>query len=639
MSTRKRGGDHGDAALLGAVGLGDFARLGLPDPPDGLDLVAAYDAASGCIAVSVGGAVFSASPSDLAAALALPRGAVGPFAGVGAEFLSSTEAIAAVRRFVRDRVLLGSEEDGGAASEEVAAALRLVEEGKAYEVDWGGLVWAVLKGEVVAGTPRRYAPYLIRLLDYQRPELFSEVDERLPLRKRCKGQTLLQGQWTGEEMGISEEIEVEGGKEDISLDYGASLDIGDLEEMPIFGEGKEAAVADPVDCKRTEQEEIHGVAKVHAELGSQSWSPSDAMLSDNDMECDNGEGIACLNANNQIFAGNSSFSRQLCVRDEQDDSSGYHRLAYGAKSLPASNLQRVIEIEDEDDSDDVGVGLSSAAIRNVPLDISPYPAARHRGTESIYNGQSLPSFNDCVQQILVHALVMKKRYLNKEKEHRQLQAEVQYLKKMVMEKEHVIEATKSDILKDLGAKKTEMYRFEQDKEVMNRTVKHCQKLFKKSVAEFREYKNMMPHRDGVDSYLGVSGINYYQKLACMKQLHEYCLWIQMTWSSKCLELDQMVKEMAKGSANLEHEVKRLKDSISIPDLNNGKPKLYTISTGDDGEAETSPRKSEDIARADEGDHASSSTLSGKQVGELIANPFQIDKTEGSICQLSSGKVL
>lgn len=66
--------------------------------------------------------------------------------------------------------------------------MRLVEEGKAHAVDWGRLVWAVLEREVVTGEPWCYVPRLLHLMECQRPELFAEVDGRLPpLGKRRKG--------------------------------------------------------------------------------------------------------------------------------------------------------------------------------------------------------------------------------------------------------------------------------------------------------------------------------------------------------------------------------------------------------------------------------------------------------------------
>ncbi|CAD6229781.1 unnamed protein product [Miscanthus lutarioriparius] len=190
MRHLKRGGggaDPRDAAVLDFVGLGEFAQLYLPDhPPDELGLSAAYDDASGRIMVSVCGGAVSASPADLAGALRLPMGKVGLPAGLDAAVFSTAEAIGAVKGIVCDRVLLGWGGSGVAVSMEVAAALRLVEEGKAYEVDWGGLVWAVVQGEVVAGTPWRYAPYLLHLMVCQRPELFAES---LPLGKRFKDQS------------------------------------------------------------------------------------------------------------------------------------------------------------------------------------------------------------------------------------------------------------------------------------------------------------------------------------------------------------------------------------------------------------------------------------------------------------------
>lgn len=220
---RGRGGfDPGDAVVLDVVGLGEFARLSLPEPPpDELGLSAAYDDASGRIMVSICGDAVSASPADLAVALGLPLGPVGLLAGWDAAVFSTAEAIGAVRRFVCDRVLLGWGESGFTVSMEVAAALRLVEEGKAYEVDWAGLIWATVKREVVAGTTRRYAPYLLHLMVRQRPERFVEGNGSLALEKGLKGQVLQQCQLEDEE--------------ETSLVFWGTQNFGDLEEMPIFG--------------------------------------------------------------------------------------------------------------------------------------------------------------------------------------------------------------------------------------------------------------------------------------------------------------------------------------------------------------------------------------------------------------------
>jgi hypothetical protein len=161
----------------------------------------------------------------------------------------------------------------------------------------------------------------------------------------------------------------------------------------------------------------------------------------------------------------------------------------------------------------------------------------------------------------------KKGYLDKENDCRQLQAEVQCLKEMVMEKEQLIEATKCDIQEDLRANNIKKYQFEKASEVMFLSTRHYRELVKKSLANFRLYKNKMLRGKCADSYLGVLGITYEQKHALMQQLHTYCLGIKTSWYSASLKLDEKVKQ------NIDYEVKRLKDSISIPDLNNGKPQL------------------------------------------------------------------
>ncbi|KAM0922037.1 hypothetical protein ACQ4PT_006445 [Festuca glaucescens] len=189
------GGVHGDggsaAALLDALGLGGFARLDLPAPPDGLDIAAAVDPCSECIIVSLGGVSIIAEPADLAAALSLPLGVVALPSEVDAAVFSSVGAIAAVRAFVHDRLLLGGTGDGQVLPEGTAAALQLVEDGKAYAVDWGWFVWAFLMSDVLIGKRRRCGQYLLRLMKCKKPELFSEVDGRF-LGKRRKGLILQQ---------------------------------------------------------------------------------------------------------------------------------------------------------------------------------------------------------------------------------------------------------------------------------------------------------------------------------------------------------------------------------------------------------------------------------------------------------------
>jgi hypothetical protein len=79
-------------------------------------------------------------------------------------------------------------------------------------------------------------------------------------------------------------------EEEIPLDYGLCQDIGDLEEMPIFGKSRDATLNGPMDCEGTflEQEEIHAVGQRHTELQSRNCSPSDAKMLDSDTECDDG---------------------------------------------------------------------------------------------------------------------------------------------------------------------------------------------------------------------------------------------------------------------------------------------------------------------------------------------------------------
>ncbi|KAF8663737.1 hypothetical protein HU200_055060 [Digitaria exilis] len=485
------GGDPRDAEALAAVGLGAFAQLALPEhPPEGLGLAAAYDDASGHISVSFAGATVSASRADLAAALELPPGPVGLAAGVSAAAatFSSAEAIAAVSAFVRDRMIRGGGGDGGPASGEVAAALQLVEEGKGFEVDWGGLVWAVVKEEVVAGTLQRCTPYLLRLMENQRPELFVEFDVRLSPQKRWKG-----CQWTDGMLLGSEYLDLE--QEDASLVYGGSQNVGDLEDMPIFGEVK-------------------------------------------DVPCVGGDEIHALNQGNVEF-GPGNFSALDGSSDKQDD---------------YLNSQQVMPMSQSDP--DAGLPL----VRNVPLGTSMSQLSQLQEVGGVCNYQALSPFQACLRQVQGYLPAMEGAYFNVEKACRDTERDVKHLKKVVIEKDHLIAAMKSDIREELRGR-SEIHLHEQSLVQMRSAVEQQKMLVKKSLAEFQEYRIMCGE--------GVGG----QNPVWLQQVHEKISGVDRNFSMNVSELLKKTTEMEMGVAKLNHEVQRLKDSKSIPDLNNGKAQI------------------------------------------------------------------
>jgi hypothetical protein len=228
------GGGQGDdgfaAALLDVLGLGSFARLDLPAPPDGLDLTAAVDPCSSGIIVSLGGVSIAVSPLDLSTALSLPLGTVALPAEVDPAVFSSVEAIAAVRAFVHDRLMLGGTADFHVLPEETVAALQLVEDGKAYSVDCGWFVWAFLTAEVLIGNPQRCSGYLLRLIKLQRPDLFSQVDGRFlgGLFLQQQQEILLLGNG-GYDMAAEAQAYQDG------FAFGLNKNIGELDKRPAFG--------------------------------------------------------------------------------------------------------------------------------------------------------------------------------------------------------------------------------------------------------------------------------------------------------------------------------------------------------------------------------------------------------------------
>uniref|UniRef100_A0A0E0C7V8 Uncharacterized protein n=1 Tax=Oryza meridionalis TaxID=40149 RepID=A0A0E0C7V8_9ORYZ len=586
LRARKRGcgggGGGGAVAVLGALGLGGFAGLDLhraaPAGEAELEqLAAAYDRASGRISVSIRGAGVSTSPADLAAALGLPLGpaALGP--EVDASVFRSEEAIAAVRGFLRDRVLLGGGGGGGRELPgEAAVALRLVEEGKAYAVDWCRLFWELLKMDLVSGKPRRYAPHLLRLIEYQRPELFAEVDGSSPLGKRRKSAAFSrQCQWEDEketalidaECGDSRtqaaEAEVER----------SSQSIGDLEEMPVFGERKQFNAVDLVGYKSSIVglgEWIHGVNEGNAELGSQKSLPSEIEVSGCEM---GGNAAAGLTAKDQS-SDDSSLLSLLRTMDEQDDSSSHQNVISGAKPQPGPNQQSIIEIEDEEDDDDdqVGVGHVPPNIQNGHFGLNNY-FVQQRATEGFQNDQTLPSFLACTQQIKA---CMDDNFLDKMKALMDARAANQRMINMITQKDYMIAATKRDILEDLGARHVMISQFEHDIELMRLTIQQYRKLFENTSAAYLEYRNRMSRGEGDGSSLEVIGIaDETEQFVRMQQLDIYQRLnkFQKLWLTKYSDLVGHLTRVAECMTYLSNGLQRLKDSTTIPDLNNGKPQL------------------------------------------------------------------
>ncbi|CAO2197569.1 unnamed protein product [Urochloa humidicola] len=575
--------DRSEAALLGVLGLGPFSRLDLPDhPPEEFGLAAAYDAASGRIIVSLAGAAAAvpASPADLAYALKLPPAPIGLAEGVDAAVFSCPEAIAFVRGFVRDRVILGGGGDGEQAQGEVAAALRLVEEGKAYEVDWGGLVWAVVKGEVLAGAPRRYAPYLLHLMD--RPEL----DGSLPPSKRSKGQEQ-QSQWDAVELLALDEEE-----EDASFVYGQNQSFGDFEDMPIFGKGNSVAFLGG--------EEIHTHGEGDGDLGLQNFLHSDIKLLGRKMECDD------------IEAGSI---RSSAKRDDL-----IPQLVIRTQSQPESELRHSIDIEDEDDNANVDADRSIPMIRNEPLGTTTYLQRQQVG--GIYNYQTPSPFELCLGQIQGYVPAMGIGFLELEKSCRDTQDKVERIKKMVMEKDHIIATTKSDILQELKVRNTKMCSLEADMDLMRCDKQKHQELLAKSLAAFQDYRSRIMCGEGVHSYSEVLGVSGGQNYAWVQQehhnLHQKISGVDQKLSLYSSELLANITGMESGMVKLNHEIQRLNDSRSIPDLNNG--------IEDNGEGETSLSKMEKSC-ASEGCRVSDTAQAhdievqaGKQPVQLVTNP-------------------
>jgi hypothetical protein len=115
--------------------------------------------------------------------------------------------------------------------EETVAALQLVEDGKAYSVDWGWFVWGFLTAEVLIGNPQRCSGYLLRLIKLQRPDLFSEVDGRFLgglILQQQQQEILLLGNG-GYDKAAEAQVYQDG------FVFGLNKNIGELDKRSAFG--------------------------------------------------------------------------------------------------------------------------------------------------------------------------------------------------------------------------------------------------------------------------------------------------------------------------------------------------------------------------------------------------------------------
>jgi len=226
---------------------------------------------------------------------------------------------------------------------------------------------------------------------------------------------------------------------------------------------------------------------------------------------------------------------------------------------PESKLQRTIQIEDENDSN---------ANAYVGLDNSSYlPQLQEVG--GICNYRTLSPFQACMQQIQGYVPAMKSAYMDVEKACRDTRDEAESIKRMVMEKNHLIAATVSDIQDEFRVRSARMRQFEANMDLMQHTGQQYHKLLEKSLAEFQEHRNRIMRGEGADS--GGQNGAWVQRMR--RYLRQTISMIDQTCSLKFSELPTKITDVETSMVKLNHEVQRLNYSRSIPDLNNGKPQL------------------------------------------------------------------
>ncbi|KAI0522590.1 hypothetical protein KFK09_004970 [Dendrobium nobile] len=163
--------------LFQALGLWDFAHLQLGEEvrPDLLaDLIAYYDSSSHRSYVQ--GTRISVSRVDLARAigLATKKEKTDAFLEKDQELVSAKGATTALLDFMFNYMLF---EELLILPSEVVQAIDFVKEGVPYKVDWAAIMWVLVEKELKEGHKSGtfcYASHLQRLIEHQRPHLFSK---------------------------------------------------------------------------------------------------------------------------------------------------------------------------------------------------------------------------------------------------------------------------------------------------------------------------------------------------------------------------------------------------------------------------------------------------------------------------------
>lgn len=376
-------------------------------------------------------------------------------------------------------------------------ALQLVDEGKAYQVDWGGLVWALLKNALLIGNPWLYSQYLLRLMKCQKPELFSDVDAMILLRKSKECLLLQQRGRTHEQLVGWSEAEVEE----------ENLLHGNSSNYQLFA-------AEP------EMEE--GLA-----FGASQNVRDTMILGDNTY-------YQCRGAKEEIEARLVSLPCQNIWESEEIPTFGYDTIQ-----------QQIMASEDQEGEDNVNVGLSHHVITN------------HS------------SFHTCREEILARAVAIDNALLNKDKDLKDTQAEIQQLMEEKEEKDNQIKSIVVDTMKDLQAWDKMSKILEHDKMTMICTLQQLEKKLKETTDAFQEYKTMYGESGvtGVSSLDAIGMDGHLDQIR--RQLFETISKSQRHWLAKSSAIAGKITVLVKGVAGLNNEVQRLKDFRSIPDLNNG----------------------------------------------------------------------
>ncbi|KAJ6792442.1 Uncharacterized protein M6B38_239540 [Iris pallida] len=441
--------------LFRSLGLWDFARL---DPSSLLrrdllaELLARFDPADRCSYVR--GARVNVTRADLARALSLPVRKEKPEPSAAPAPLDDA-AQGALLGFISDAMVFL--EDAAEVPGEVVQAQRMVREGRAGWVDWAGLVWAMVEKEM-AEAPRTgicyYAAHLQCLIRFQKPKLFEEEEEK-------EEEVEVDEEMEEDPPAVAEECNPEApGGPGLSMGIGADT-MEDMDGVTIGGLSK-----------GEENVEVDMEDGFHNELASK-FPPLERLSSMDLMQ-------AIGNHNNLSFNLEQSNGDFLGMGHDIHKSMELDPGPGSSLLFANDHKRRIDEIGNGENGNIHGFHQSNQQPKKFQSDM-PWEQT-----------QSVLAFGGCIGDI--HNLMGNARMVlvEKEKAFMNSQLHVQYLNRMLQQKEEIIQSLERNMLQERQKRHIDACRLEHELSTLSNVLFNYKKAMKDTRNAFAKYKTKFP---------------------------------------------------------------------------------------------------------------------------------------------------